>query len=114
MSDILNFPDRVKYRVFRDPVDMRCGFKKLTERVTKHLGTPPKDEKTLYIFFNRGVNVSKAIFYAHHARYIIHVQLDTGTFQLPYFDKERNMVDLDPVLAMALMDGLKLYTARNA
>jgi len=114
MSDILNFPDRIKYRVFRDSIDMRCGFKKLTEKVTRHLGTAPKHEKTLYIFFNRNVSVCKAIFYTHRAKYIIHVQLDIDTFQLPYFDKDSSTVDLDPVLVMALMDGLKLYTAKNA
>ena len=48
MNDIILFPDRLKYRIFKQPIDMRCGFNRLGEKAFMHLGKHGHDEHIIF------------------------------------------------------------------
>lgn len=114
MSELLIFPDRLKYRIFRQPVDMRRSFKGLGDIVFRHLGKQGKDERIVFLFFNRQRTVVKGLFYDKRASHIFYTVLDEGEFFLPNFTDGQSTVDIDPVSMTALMQGIRLYSKLSA
>jgi hypothetical protein len=114
MSELLIFPDRLKYRIFREPVNLRNDVKGLGNLVYNHLGKTGKGEKIVYFFFNKKRNSVKALYYGEHAINVIKIVLESDTFTLPGFERDQRTTDLDPVTLMMLIRGMKLTAKRSA
>jgi len=114
MNDIVIFPERLKYRIFKQPVDMRCGFNKLGEKVFMHLGKHGHDERIIFFFFNRQRTCVKALYYTPRMMTILHGKLLRDEFTLPGFDEGQNTIDLSPVTMNKLLSGLNVLSTRCA
>ncbi len=114
MNELLIFPERFKFRIFREKTDMRKGFNKLGELVYRHLGKPGKGEKIVFFFFNSKGDGVKVLFYDERGKHIFYTILDQEKFVMPYFEKDQKTVDLDTVTLMAMLQGLKLYKDKSA
>jgi transposase len=109
MIDILIFPERLKYRIFKEPVDLRNDVKGLGNLVYRHLGKPGKGEPIVFIFFNKKRNTVKILYYDGRGVHVHKNTLDTDLFSIPVIDKDQRIVDVDPLTMMALMSGMKVY-----
>lgn len=114
MNDIILFPERLKYRIFKKPVDMRCGFNKLGEKVFTHLGKHGHDERIIFFFFNRQRTAVKALYYTPRMMTILHGKLIRDEFMLPGFDESQSTIDLSPVTMNKLLSGLNVLSTRCA
>jgi transposase len=109
MSEILLLSGKLRYRIFRDPVDMRKSFNGLGGLIYKHLGKDIRGERILFFFFNKPRNTMKAILYEETRMTILHCKLHEGSFVLPRFSLVNKHVDLEPVMLMSLLQGLELH-----
>jgi hypothetical protein len=114
MSELLFLPERLKYRIFREPVRLNNDIKGLGTIVANYLGKSGKDEPIVHIFVNFKRNGVKLLFYDTYAVFVIKGVLYQGTFNLPAFEKNQKRVDIDSVTLMAMLQGLRLYTAKSA
>ncbi len=98
MSELLIFPDRLKYRIFREPVNLRNNVKGLGNPVYAyaHLGKSDKGERIVYFFFNKKHDTVKALYFGEHAITVIKIVLESDTFTLPGFERDQKTTDLDP------------------
>lgn len=113
MSELLLISDRLKYRVFRDPVDMRKSFNGLAGLVYKHLGKDIRGERILFFFFNKARTTVKALLHEERHMTIFYCKLHEGTFSLPRFDLMHKTVDMDPVMLLSLLKGLELHKIKH-
>jgi len=106
MNDIMLFPERLKYRIFKEPVDMRCGFKKLGEKVFAHLGKYGFDERIMFFFFNKQCTAVKALYYNQRMVTLLYTKLLDDDFKLPGFDPGQRTIDLSPMTINKLLSGM--------
>jgi len=60
MSELLIFPDRLKYRIFREPANLRNDVKGLGNLVFAHLDKTGKGERIVYFFSTKNATRSKS------------------------------------------------------
>ena len=107
---ILVFPSRLKYRLFRDPVDFRNGKKGLGKIVYKHLGKDIKDEPILFLFYNRARTEIKGLLHDAPVFTLFNCSLVDGTtFNIPYINPTTKTLDMEPAKLMSLLQGLKIH-----
>jgi len=107
---ILVFPSRLKYRLFKDPVDFRNGKKGLSKIVYRHLGKEIKDEPILFLFYNRARTEIKGLLYDAPLLTLLQCSLvDETTFSIPYINPTTKTLDMEPAKLMLLLQGLKLH-----
>ena len=109
MNDILMFPSRLKYRIFREPVDFRNGMNGLSKLVYKHLGKGIEGEPIMFFFFNRTRKEVKALWFDNNRIHIYQCRLGDESFTLPVIDPSKKTLDIEPAKMMALLQGLRLY-----
>lgn len=114
MSDILVFPEKLKYRVFREPIDLRRSFKGLEDIVYRHLGKYGDGEKIVFFFFNKSRTCYKSLYYDTTTIHIHYAKLKEDAYKLPVFTPDQRTIDLDPVTLMALLQGLNLFCSKSA
>ena len=114
MSELLVFPEKLKYRIFREPVRLNNDIKGLGTIVSNYLGKSGKGEPIVHIFINYKRNGVKLLYYDTYATYVIKGLLHQGTYNLPAFEKDQKRVDIDSITLMAMLQGLRLYTAKSA
>jgi len=112
MSSILVFPSRLKYRLFKEPVDFRNGKRGLRKIVFQHLGKDLKDEPIMFLFFNKSRKEIKALLYDVPLFTLLQFgSTNETTFSIPYFNPAAKTLDMEPAKLMSLLQGLKLYQA---
>lgn len=110
MSSILVFPSRLKYRLFKDPVDFRNGKKGLRKIVYRHLGKDLKDEPIMFLFYNKSRTEIKALLYDAPLFLLLQCSMtDETSFNLPHFNPATKSLDMEPAKLMSLLQGLKLH-----
>ena len=114
MNEIVMFPASLKYRIFRDPVDMRKSFEGLSQLVFRHLGKAGDGEPILFFFFNKKRTAVKALYYNRRSVTILYSRLKEDAFTLPGFEKDQKTVDLSPVTMTALLEGLTILSSKSA
>jgi hypothetical protein len=112
MNEIIMFPANLKYRIFRDPVDMRKSFDGLGKLVFRHLGKIGDNEPVLFFFFNKHRTAVKALFCNRRMMTILYGKLKEGAFKLPGFSQDQKTIDLSPTTMTALLDGLTVLDTR--
>jgi hypothetical protein len=114
ITELLTFPDPLKYRIFREPVIRRNYVKGPGKLVFAHLGKTGKGQRVFYFFFNKKRNTVKALYYGEHAINVIQIEPESITFTLPGFERDRKTNDLNPVTLMMLIQDMKLTAKRRA
>ena len=114
MNEIVMFPTTLKYRIFRDPVDMRKSFDGLGQLVFRHLGKYGDDEPILFLFFNKQRTCVKGLFYNHHMITILYGRRKEEVFKLPGFTPDQKTIDVSPVTLTALLQGLTVVGSKSA
>jgi len=114
MSELLIFPDRLKYRIFRHPVNLQNDVNGLGKIVFNHLGKTGDGERIVYFFFNKKQGALKALYFDERAAYVIKIILKKDIFTLPGFEKDQKTLDLDPITLMLMIRGMKLTAKRSA
>lgn len=109
MNDVLMFPSRLKYRIFREPIDLRNGAKGLGKIVHKHLGKGIEGEPIMFFFFNKTRKDVKALWFDNNRTFILQCRLTDETFTIPVIDPSKRTLDLEPAKMMALLQGLRIY-----
>jgi transposase len=85
--------------VATQPVDFRGSFGRLGGIVRERLAQDPRSG-TFFVFFNRGFDRRKILFFDKTGDCIFYKRLDQGTF--------RGIIDLDPEQERVEIDGEKL------
>lgn len=114
MSELLHFPERLRYRIFREPVRLNNDVNGLGKIVFRHLGKTGEGERIVYFFFNKKQGALKMLYYDERAAYVFKIILKKDTFTLPGFEAGQKTLDLDPVTLMMLIRGIKLSTRKSA
>lgn len=109
MNDVIMFPSRLKYRIFREPTDLRNGIKGLSDIVYKHLGKGIRGEPVMFFFFNRSRKDVKALWHDYPRVFVLHCRLEENDFVLPALDPTTKTIDMEPARMMALLQGLRVY-----
>lgn len=113
MSELLLVTDRLRYRIFREPVDMRKSFDGLCGLVERHLGKGIAGERILFFFFNRTRTHVKALLHEDSGMTIFYHRLHGDNFQLPDLAAGQKTVDMDPVMLLSMLRGMEMHRCRR-
>jgi len=106
---IFLFPSRLKYRIFREPVDFRNGKNGLSKMVFRHLGKGIKDEPIMFLFYNKSRKEIKGLLYDDPLFTLLQCGLiSETTFHIPYINPSLKTLDVDAGKMMKLLNGFKI------
>ena len=101
-------PAGVQVFVALEPVDMRCGFERLSGMVRERMGYEPHSG-ALFVFVGRRRQLVKIIFADATGACVFAKRLDAGLFSLPTAPAaDESHVEIDEATLDALLDGLAL------
>ena len=101
-------PAGVQVFVAIEPVDMRCGFERLSGMVRERMGYEPRSG-ALFVFVGRRRQLVKIIFADATGTCVFAKRLDAGLFSLPASPAaDASHVEIDEAMLDALLDGLAL------
>ena len=95
--------------------DMRKGFPGLTGIVEKEMGQQIEDGD-LFLFFNRGRNRLKVLFFTGDGIILLYKRLERGTFEAlraPQGDSSNTYLILDIDELRLLLDGIELSSIKR-
>lgn len=99
-------PAGVQIFVALEPVDMRCGFERLSALVRERIGYEPRSG-ALFAFTNKRRSTLKLIFFDGTGVCLFWKRLDLSTFALPAAPADgASHVEVDDVTLDALLDGV--------
>ncbi|MGD0678896.1 MAG: IS66 family insertion sequence element accessory protein TnpB [Polyangiaceae bacterium] len=97
-------PAGVQVFVALEPVDMRCGFERLSAMVRERLGYEPRSG-ALFVFVGRGHQLVKILFADATGICVFAKRLDKGVFSLPASPAgDPSHIEVDE----ATLDGLQI------
>jgi transposase len=99
-------PAGVQVFVSLEPVDMRCGFERLSGMVRERMGYEPRGG-ALFVFVGRRRHIVKVLFADATGICVFCKRLDQGTFSLPASPAaDMTHVEIDESALDALLDGI--------
>lgn len=101
-------------RIFfhRQPTDMRLGYEGLRNKVTSAFGENPLSGN-LFVFFNKGNNRCKILFYDKGGLCLFCKRLELGTFAIPRFEDNKFRHEIDRVELAMFLDGIVAKELRH-
>jgi len=95
-------PPKARIFVSTSPVDMRRGFDGLAALARDLIGHDARDAVALFVFFNRGVDRVKILWWDHNGYCVLAKRLERGRFRIPspihvgdaYVDIDRHELEL--------------------
>jgi transposase len=101
-------PAGVQVFVALEPVDMRCGFDRLSAMVRERTGYEPRCG-ALFVFVGRRRQLVKILFTDATGTCVFAKRLDRGVFSLPASPAaDSSHIEVDEATLDALLDGLEL------
>jgi transposase len=101
-------PSGVQVFVALEPVDMRCGFERLSGMVRERTGYDHRSG-ALFVFVGRRRQLVKILYADATGLCLFAKRLDTGVFSLPArTSHDVSHVEIDDATLDALLDGLPL------
>ena len=101
-------PAGVQIFLALEPVDLRCGFDRLSGLVQERMGYGARSG-ALFMFFGKRRASVKILFFDGSGMCIHYKRLDRGTFALPEAPAEGvSHVEIDAVILEALLDGVQV------
>jgi transposase len=109
---MLTIPSSVKIFIYTKPMDMRCGFDKLsmtTNDVMKH----DAFSGHLFVFFNKRGDKCKILFWDRTGFCIWYKRLEEGTFEKLSYRPGTNSHQIDVAKLSWLLEGIDLFKSRT-
>jgi transposase len=101
-------PSGVQIFLALAPVDLRCGFDRLSGLAQERMGYAARSG-ALFMFFGKRRTSVKILFFDGSGMCIYYKRLDRGTFVLPEAPAEGTQhVEIDDVVLEALLDGVQI------
>ena len=94
----------MRYYLYAQPTDMRRSFYTLSGMVTNQMGRNVQDGD-VFIFINRLCTSMKILHMECGGLVIYHMKLESGSFQLPFFDTETNTFETSWQELMSMVKG---------
>jgi len=108
---VLSLPPSVQIYVCTEPVDMRKQFNGLSAVVSQQLEQDPLSGH-LYVFFNRGANRLKILWWDRGGYALLYKRLERGTFQFPRaLSSGARRVKIDSGELALILEGIDLRQA---
>lgn len=101
---MLSLAHGVKIFLYRQSADMRLGYEGLRCLAQNNFPTSPLSGH-LFVFFNKGRNRCKILFYDRGGLCLFCKRLELGTFAIPDLEKEGHM-EIDRVELLMFLDGI--------
>ena len=101
-------PAGVQIFLAMEPVDMRCGFNRLSGLAREHMGYDPRCG-AMFVFYGKRKHAVKILFFDGTGLCLYYKRLDKGCFRIPDVDRgESAEVELDEAELDALLDGVEV------
>lgn len=106
-------PHGVEVFVGLEPIDLRCGFHRLTGLVTERLGRDARGG-ALFVFFGKRRDAMKVLFFDGTGICLFYKRLDKGAFRIPTAPDDgaaTPVIAIDERALDDLLDGIDLDAA---
>lgn len=107
---MIALPSTVRVYAAASPTDLRKGFDALAIQVRETLALDPLSGH-LFLFFNRGGNRAKVLFFTETGYYLVFKRLERGRFQLPRPSHDGRYLQLDAAELALILEGADLRHA---
>ena len=87
--------------------DMRKSFNGLCGIVINEMDKDPETD-SLFVFINRPRNRMKILYWDRHGFWLFYKQLESGTFQMPYIDKDSCEITIDHNRLLMMIEGIDI------
>jgi transposase len=109
---MLSWPPSVRVYVSMEPTDMRSGFDRLAARTREVLHQDPLSGH-LFVFFGRGGDRVKMLFWDRTGFVMYYKRLERGIFHRPTSKTSSNVLELPVAELMLILEGLDLSNAKR-
>jgi transposase len=109
---VLTFAPRIRISVCTTRVDMRKSFDGLAVAAREIVGGDPLSGH-LFVFFNRGADICKALWWASGGFCLFAKRLARGRFKLPAATPDAKHVVMDAAEFALILEGLDLRDAHR-
>ena len=110
---MFTFPDTVEVYIAVAPTDMRKGFDTLAAATREIIGKDPLSGH-LFVFFNKGRNRVKVLFYDRSGYCLYYKRLEGGQFHFPkYISTDTASLQVHVSDFAMILEGIDLYGARR-
>ena len=104
---MLTLPPSVKVYVWREPIDIRSSFDRLSALVRESLKEDPLNGH-LYVFLNRRLNALKVLLWDRSGYCIYYKRLEQGVFRVRSTSDGLQKVELSTREFFLFLEGLEL------
>jgi len=95
-------PSGVQIFLAREPIDLRCGFNRLSGIAREQLKYEPRCG-ALFVFYGKRRHAVKILYFDGTGLCLHYKRLDAGTFSIPTIAEDSDLVELDEVDFNALL-----------
>ncbi len=96
-----------------EPVDMRCGFNRLSGIAREHLGYDPRCG-AMFVFYGKRRDSVKILFFDGSGMCLYYKKLDKARFRIPDVpDAQSSHVELDEADLEVLLEGVEVARRRS-
>ena len=96
-----------RFHLYHKPADMRKGFNGLCGLIQNDLSTSPTDG-SVYIFINKTRDKVKLLHWSGSSFIMYYKRLESGTFEIPYYDPTVGSISLSYSQLVLLIDGVSI------
>jgi transposase len=106
-------PAGVEIFMATEPVDMRCGFNRLSGIALEHLGQDPRSG-ALFVFYGKRRHALKILFFDGTGVCLFYKRLDKGRFRIPALQHpEATHIELEESALEALLDAVEVVESKR-
>jgi len=96
-----------QFHLYNKSTDMRKGFNGLCGLIQNDLSTSPTNG-SVYIFINKTRDKVKLLHWSGSSFILYYKRLESGTFEIPYYDLEVGSISLTYSQLVLLIDGISI------
>lgn len=96
-----------KFVLYIQPTDMRKSFDSLSGLIKNELGQSPRNGH-VFIFINKGRDKVKLLRWEGFGYTMYYKRLESGTYELPEYDRSVGSISLSYTQLVMLIDGLSI------
>ena len=100
---MLNWEEAPRVYLFSKPIDMRCGFDRLSELARGETSQSPLSGN-LFVFFGRGYRRVKILMWERDGYWLLYKRLEAGTFKIESRDGYEELTGVDLKMLLGGMD----------
>lgn len=96
-----------RFHLYSKPADMRKGFNGLCGLIQNDLSASPTNG-SVYIFINKTRDKVKLLHWSGSSFIMYYKRLESGTFEIPYYDEKISSISLSYSQLVLLIDGVSI------